>query len=356
MIQSIEISNFQSHKQTELIFDPGLNIIVGSSDAGKSAVLRALRWVIWNRPSGDSLRSYWGGKTSVKATFNNGSIERSKDKAEEYIINDKTSLKAFGLSIPDEVSALHNLTEINVQGQMDSSYLLSSTPGEIAAHFNKVAGLDKIDRAQQNVEKEIRSLTSDIKYKTAEQEKLNTQLESFEYLEKYEIKLEILEEMETRKNNLSSRTAKFIKHFNSLVDLENEIEEASEILKHEEQVNLILVSIETRNFAIAEKDKLETLIGTYDLIEDAKRRQGYTLALEIPVNSLLGKIEDRKKLNTPFVTLNKLVKSLKGISITLEEDNRMLSLQMAKFKKEMPTVCPLCDTILTNKKHNHENR
>ena len=82
MIQSVHIQNFQSHKNSTLEFSPGVNIIVGTSDSGKTAIIRALRWVVWNRPSGDSLRSTWGGKTSVEICLDKGSVERSKDRSD----------------------------------------------------------------------------------------------------------------------------------------------------------------------------------------------------------------------------------------------------------------------------------
>lgn len=342
MIHSLSISNLQSHKQTDLTLSEGLNIICGTSDSGKSAILRALYWLVWNRPSGDSLRSYWGGKTAVRAVFDNGSIERSKDKIEEYIVNDEIKLHAFGLSVPDEVSKVLNLSEINVSKQMDSPFLLSSSPGEVASFFNKVAGLDRIDKAQQNVEKEIRSLTADIKYKTAEQEKLNTQLTDFNYIEKYEIRLEVLETLEEKKLMLTKNVSKFIKAYNSLVDLENELEEASEILKFEKQVDSILGLLEQKNNIIIDAKKIiriQTLISNTSLqMEEYKVK----LSLEPALNSLLEKIEKRKTSTIPLLALNKLVKSIKDTVTNFEEENRNLGLQMERFKKEMPKVCPLC--------------
>ena len=60
MIHSIKIQNIQSHKDTQLEFNPGINAIVGSSNNGKSAILRALYWVVYNRPLGtDNLLSHW---------------------------------------------------------------------------------------------------------------------------------------------------------------------------------------------------------------------------------------------------------------------------------------------------------
>ena len=37
MISSVHIKNFQKHKDLSLEFTPGINVITGKSDAGKSA-------------------------------------------------------------------------------------------------------------------------------------------------------------------------------------------------------------------------------------------------------------------------------------------------------------------------------
>ena len=42
MIKSVGIVNFQSHEETAIEFSPGLNVIAGGSDAGKSSILRAI--------------------------------------------------------------------------------------------------------------------------------------------------------------------------------------------------------------------------------------------------------------------------------------------------------------------------
>ena len=59
MIKQINIKNFQSHKSTQLKLDPGVNVIVGSSDSGKTAIIRAYLWVVDNRPLGNAFVSHW---------------------------------------------------------------------------------------------------------------------------------------------------------------------------------------------------------------------------------------------------------------------------------------------------------
>ena len=57
MISRIVIHNFQCHKDLDL--DLGRStVLAGNSNSGKTAVLRALYWVLYNTPSGDSYVSY----------------------------------------------------------------------------------------------------------------------------------------------------------------------------------------------------------------------------------------------------------------------------------------------------------
>jgi DNA repair protein SbcC/Rad50 len=44
-INKVRIENFQSHEDTLMEFHKGLNVITGPSDHGKSAVMRAIKWV-----------------------------------------------------------------------------------------------------------------------------------------------------------------------------------------------------------------------------------------------------------------------------------------------------------------------
>ena len=53
MINTIQINDYQSHRKTELNLSPGINVIVGENDKGKSAILRALNWLVNNRPLGE---------------------------------------------------------------------------------------------------------------------------------------------------------------------------------------------------------------------------------------------------------------------------------------------------------------
>ena len=143
MIRAITIQNFLSHKKTKLEFSKGLNVIVGQTDSGKSAIIRALRWVITNKPGGDSFRSNWGGDTEVLLEFfTQWYTSRIKSNRNLYEL-DGVELEGFGSSVPDEIREELNIDVLNLQTQFETHFLLGKSPGEIAAYFNRIAGLDK---------------------------------------------------------------------------------------------------------------------------------------------------------------------------------------------------------------------
>ncbi len=53
-IKKVRIQGFQSHLDSTFTLSPGLNVITGPSDAGKTAIIRALRWLAFNEPQGEA--------------------------------------------------------------------------------------------------------------------------------------------------------------------------------------------------------------------------------------------------------------------------------------------------------------
>ncbi len=197
MITSIRLANFQSHKDTRLELHPGVNSIVGSSDSGKTAILRALYWAFNNRPVGTAFVSHWNrnksgdpvNPTAVSVSSADGwTVTRSRTKSfNGYSIEDNnrpaTELEAVGTDVPNEVAARFNLTEVNFQRQMDAHFLLSETSGEVARFFNRIIRLDLIDRTLTAAESLRRKLKSRGTALVGDIKKLDDQLVGMAWLE-----------------------------------------------------------------------------------------------------------------------------------------------------------------------------
>jgi AAA15 family ATPase/GTPase len=354
MIKSLTIQNFQSHENTELTFHRGVNIIVGNSDGGKTACIRALRWVIWNRPSGSEIRSTWGGETRVQLETEEGIIIRSKDRVDKYtlntslprkdIIRKNLTFKAFGTSVPEEISRFLNINEINLQQQLDSPFLLSETSGAVATHWNKVARLDKIDLSTQNTNSWIRTIKQDIDAGTKQQAEWNVELKQFDHLEKFEAEVEILEEMNKRwlskilnKNSLD-KLIRSINHNNILID------NTKPLLELEEPLNKTLGWIDEKEGLKINKENIEENIYDIQEIEKKIEEQKELIIIEIPVNNLLKLYKDKNTLNSQRNLLFKAISSLRSISTRLKTAEAEKAGLQAKFEKVFPSVCPLCGT------------
>lgn len=72
----LTLHNFQSHADTTISLSEGLNVVLGESHAGKSAVLRSLRWVAENKPAGRSIIRVGTNECFVEAELKNGTVIR----------------------------------------------------------------------------------------------------------------------------------------------------------------------------------------------------------------------------------------------------------------------------------------
>lgn len=350
MIKSVSIQNFQSHARTELNFHEGVNVIVGTTDGGKTAIIRALRWLIWNRPSGDALRSRWGGATNVQLETEEGVITRSKDKIDKYTLRLKgqedIEFKAIGTSVPAEIQGVLNISEINLQNQHDATFLLSDTPGAVATHFNKVARLDRIDSATSAINGWIRGLKSDVSHLETDIATEKAKLPQFENLEKFEIEIEVLEQMESRLTSMRGKRDTLKKVITQYADLEEEIETLTPLLELEGLVTSTLDNITQQDQLQTQADELHAIIDDLEGLEGKETTANELLPLEPLVLSLLDKYKQLRELKKTKSQLQYLLNQVNLVDDDIVTTGNNVTKLETKFHKEMPDICPLCDTIL----------
>ena len=348
MIRSLEIFNFQSHGKSKLNFSEGVNVIVGASDSGKTALIRALRWVVWGRPTGDSIRSNWGGETSVALTTEDGTVLRTKDKSDSYVLaaegREELTFKAFGTTVPQEVNSLLNLSELNLQSQLDSPFLLSMSPGEVATFFNKVAKLETIDKGTSNVNSSIRELTSDIKYKTEQETRLTEEIATYPDMEIYEYDVESLELQEKEKAVLANSVNKLHATTSAYRLVVANLKEKSEILKAEKPLNEVLSLIEQKKVLHNNFDRLLNVYGRINdnkaLIKDINK----TLTLEKPVLELLDLYKNKQIALEAKNRLFKAMENVVGIQDRISKGNAFIEAKNSEWEALMPvgSICLLC--------------
>lgn len=216
MITAARLRNFQSHADTNFRFHPGINAIVGPSDKGKSAIIRAIRWVAFNSPAGMAHISDWsktekgdiraGEECRVTLEKDGRQISRIRSKDLNAYAIDSTISEAVKTEVPSDVSDLLNIGEVNLQSQMDSPFLISATPGEVARFFNRTIKLEDIDQALTAAESRKRDKMAEIKLEDLKVGKLAEEIQRLDWVD--EVLPKIAEAQELQKEQAADQSAR----------------------------------------------------------------------------------------------------------------------------------------------------
>ena len=345
MIDCLRIQNFQSHKATELNLDKGMNVIIGQSDNGKTAIIRALRWLIWNRPGGDDFRSYWGGETKVEIDMNKIYVSRSKGAENLYELN-KTVFKAFGQDIPDEVKQAMDMSEINIQTQFDSPFLLSETSGNIALHFNKIAKLDRIDIGLQNVNRMIKEISKSIDFCEQSIEEKTQALKAYSNLETIESLLIEAEKTQAKKELIYDNLEKLKSQIEKIERVQLKLSETKDYTGISDKIDKMLElhakkKQATENYTTIKNLSLSIYYKQQDIIKKEK-----AVSFESKIDAILNLYTEKQKA---LISRDKILKECQSIEHcieTLEKSEKALLLMESDYKKNFPNICPLCNTKL----------
>ncbi|MGO0123061.1 AAA family ATPase [Desulfothermobacter acidiphilus] len=177
-IRRVILENIQSHRYSEIEFAPTVTVLVGESDRGKSAVVRALRWLFYNRPQGEGLMRVGSTRCRVAVELEDGTvIEREREgRGNRYCIHypggETLRLESPGRSVPREVEELTGVRpylvanqplELHLAHQLDPPFLLRESPSLRAQVIGQVARADLFQQAAKLALKEQSQYQSRIK-------------------------------------------------------------------------------------------------------------------------------------------------------------------------------------------------
>jgi DNA repair protein SbcC/Rad50 len=346
MLEKLDIKNFQSHKDTVLEFSPGVNAIVGDSDSGKTAILRALNWVMTNKPLGDAFRSTWDqkGVTSVKLTTEGKTIERKKKGVTENLYKiGKKEYKSFKQGIPEDVASLLNIDDINIQYQMDGPFLLSGmSPGEVGRYFNKLAKIDKIDKATAAANRELRRIKTTFDHEEEKLGKKTALLEENEWIPEAD---ELLKQIEADHNETVKAQIQWDElsiHLDKIDDVQVKIEPLEKLLLAEDKVNSLLKIEKEVREKLREKDELGRTISRIEMVEKNIAFCNALLKAEKEVNKLIALSQEMDQKYQEHKQLADLMDQIEAKEVTIVETQERIDKLEAEIEAEMPDVCPLC--------------
>jgi exonuclease SbcC len=345
MISSIHIRNFESHVDSALEFSPGLNVIVGLTDAGKSSIFRALQWLVYNKPSGSSMIPLFGeteGWTEVEVEFSDGTkiAKRKKGSQTEYIVGDKR-LTGFGRGdVPKDVLDLVQMDDINFQPQIALPFLMFDTAGERSRVLNRVAGLDDIDRALSNADSDSRRIRQTLDSERSLLSSLQSSLDRFADFEKREKTVKEAEALEKDIEETLKVYEQVATLSRQLSEVDAEISEIAWAPRAEILVNAAKKLHKEVSEKVARHESIKRALAALALIEEQIEEIEWAAEKEVQ--------ERLKKGLSLLVHIQSTVKkeeTLRGALWHIEDLDTQIAdaeSEISSLSEDLPETCPEC--------------
>lgn len=359
MIDSITIKNFETHLSTAIDLDPGVNVLVGESDEGKSGIVRAIKWNAQNRPRGDEYRNDQLDPkkkedklkiTEVGIVYKEtGLVVRGRDGfsggVNHYQINNDEPLRALRTDVPDEVQEVTRMKDVNIQGQhpTEQYFLLADKPGQVAKEFNKVAGLTIMDKAIFEINSQVRNCNSEITVAEKEIKTREGALKESKWLLEAEKFGNKLKKFKVKLNKKNKEWEAINEAVTLISGIDLKLERYDGICKAKKEIKTLI----KQKQAIVNKKQEQTTIN--DLISamiDVDTELKSVIDTEDALKALNELKTRRKKIDSD---LNK-IKVINNILTKLDYNDKSLKIaemEYKKAKKEYDTIrekteCPTC--------------
>ncbi|TJX16234.1 hypothetical protein E9840_00660 [Tissierella creatinini] len=296
-IKKITLENFQSHKYSVIELDERMNVIVGPSDSGKSAIIRGLKWVLFNEPSGNYFIREGENECSVTVEFSDSTILkrlRTKSKNSYVLYNnngEKMKFEGFGSIIPNEIIEEIGIKKIyldstessfiNLGEQLEGAFLLSEKTSTRASAIGRLVGVNIVDVALRDVLKDIRGLNVSTRTLEDNNIALKTEIEGYEFLNDLKKRYTKAKDLENDINNSLELLNKLSVYKSKIAETKKESLELKNILKELDGIEKIdesLLAIESRiikykyinNYAKTLQKLKEDILSNSNIIQDLK--------------------------------------------------------------------------------------
>jgi DNA repair exonuclease SbcCD nuclease subunit len=326
-INRVEIKNFQANKKRIVDFVDGLNVIKGESNAGKSAILRAIYWVLYDKPSGSDFITTGAKSCSVRLHLSNGIIierKRSRSSSGSYLVtsaNGVQEFKGFSNNIPIEITNAHQMPElkingvsyrINIASQLDPAFLIGNSQAERLSMIGSLVDADRADEAKKDFQgQKIRKSTEKKNISDILKSKQN-ELAKYDYLAKMEKDIKVLEVALKRLEDEEDKVNTLNDIYNEHNDLYNEMTDIDNKLN-----SIVIIDKNTLN---EYEDIIDDLQFYYSLYDDDVN---YNKELD-DINSKLDSIPDSDELNKLLIEYKDIVNELDELN-SLESEYKDLS-------------------------------
>jgi exonuclease SbcC len=373
-LTKVKLENFQDHKDSTVDLVNGINLIVGSSDAGKSAVLRAINFVFHNNLKGDSFIRHGCSECKVTVVFSDG-VEVTRIKGTDvnsYHLKDAEgnnhSFPKVGTAVPDEIKKQlgqppldDKKRPISYADQMANLFLVDLSPTDLPRTLSELTGIQNLQTAAELLSKNARSYDRVIKDKNETIDKLKIKLGDYEFVDN---DLESIEGIESKLVDINSKIDKannartFVASYNKIVQEAKSLKKKIDLDSKLSKLNDKFKSLETLSKKVSASKQI---IKTYKVfavehnslkakIEELKKfRCDQNIAKFKDINAITNKINSASKFMKSYnliqIEQNDLVNNIDSEKTIIKNNQNELKKLVAKLKAE-GNWCNTCNRPL----------
>lgn len=341
MVKKISIRNFQSWQSLDIDLTSNTVAIVGPSNCGKSSIVRALIWLVYNEPSGDKFRSNFcrrGDATIVSVEMADGTkVERVRSASMNsatitYPDGKSVELEKCGAGTVDAIARVLRISPFAKQSQHDSAFLLSYKSTDLEKLLNSVCNYSLLDDIIDTIAADKRETSLAIK-RLEEQmkEKAKAALigwSAFMPVEEYERWESIRKDILNNIDELSLRVPR-LERLQTLLDGVD-----ANVL------SIDLNALESkRGSTVSEYQKLSNLVSTIDRVEGILANITEVTVDETDISTVAN---TRGSLLTSLQLLTSI--SRKVDELIASRKKHLAEVESIQHQLDGVEVCPLCGT------------
>lgn len=252
MLKSISVQNYQSLEDVTVELG-GLTVIVGPSNTGKSALIRAVQALCFNQ-SGTDFMTRGKDKTSITIEADGNTVNWTKGKSAAYDLNGQ-SYSRMGTTVPVDIQEALGIRRVDVDSltlfpqfasQFDTPFLLTESSRKAAQVLARITRLDIVLSAMIDVKKDTTKTKQNIEQLSKEIE--NKEEEYNNRADEWDARLTAWEEVRMNCDSL-------VEKYNKTKTLAEKLEQYTRLLAVEKPK----VSVKQLNELVAKINKLKVL-------------------------------------------------------------------------------------------------
>jgi len=352
MIKHIRLKYFQGYKDSTFEFTPGINTIIGVTQSGKTSLPRAIDLVNRNRPFGFQYNHNYSDNNATEVEIGTVegdvvSIEKSKTNNNSVSTIYKANGERFkGKVVPDMVSSILNLGDLNYQNQLEARKLSLSTPGDIAKIINKAVKAEQSHMMIKAANSKIDSMKAECKVHKKDIERDEARLVDFEGLDQVSVMIADAEELSDEKVKLIDELQSISELIEDWYDSDEDEHRYSDLPKIQKSIGRLEFKIDNYKTLSADKNSLDELVNEHNKASSAS---------DIKVDTISKLISDAEEIIDSIDNLEEIGDELCNLFDAIDrvdETSGKSANASGKLKDELLKLgkCPFCDTKITKKK------